>query len=46
MTRTFMHDLRKQWTAISTFLGLISSVYRDLYHLRLNQQPQIAIPKL
>ena len=43
--RTLMHDIRKHWTAISTLLGLISSVYRDLHHWRSNQQPQIAEPK-
>ena len=43
---TLMHDIRKHWTTISTLLGLISSVYRDLHHWGSNQQPQIAEPKL
>ena len=30
----------EHWTAVLTLLGLISSVYHDLYHWRLNQQPQ------
>ena len=44
--RTLMHDIRKHWTAVSTLLGLISSVYRNLHHWRSNQWPQIAEPKL
>ena len=36
----------KHWTAVSTLLGLISSVYHDLNHWRSNQQPQIAEQKL
>ena len=36
---------RKHWTAVLTLLGLISSVYCDLRHWRLNQRPQIAEPK-
>ena len=39
-------DIRKHWTAVSTLLDLISSVFRDLPHLRLNQQPQNAELKL
>ena len=31
---------------VSTFLGLISSVYRNIYHWRSNQQPQIGVLKL
>ena len=34
------------WTAVSTLLGLISSVYRNLHHWRSNQWPQIAVLKL
>ena len=30
------------WTAVSTLLGLISSIYRDLHIWRSNQRPQIA----
>ena len=41
-----MHVIQKHWTAVSTLSGLISSVYRDLSHRRLNQQPQNAEPKL
>ena len=41
-----MHDIWKHWTAVSTLLGLISSVYRDLHPWRSNQRPQIAEPKL
>ena len=44
--RTLVHDIQKHWTAVSTLLGLISSVYRDLYHRRSNQRPQNAEPKL
>ena len=32
--RTPMHDIQKHWTAVSTLLGLISSVYRDVHHQR------------
>ena len=39
-------DIQKHWTAVSTLLGLISSVYCDLPHLRSNQQTQNAEPKL
>ena len=38
-----MHDIRKHWTAVSTLLGLISSVYHGVHHWRSNQ---IAEPKL
>ena len=34
------------WTAVSTLLGFISSVYRDLHHWRSSHRPQIAEPKL
>ena len=44
--RTPTHDIREHWTAVSTLLGLISSVYRNLDHWRSNQRPQIAVPKL
>ena len=44
--RTLVHDIRKNWTAVSTLLGLISSVYRDLHHWRSNQRPLNAEPKL
>ena len=44
--QTPTHDIQKHWTAVSTLLGLISSIYHDLHHWRLNQQPQIAEPKL
>ena len=40
------YDIWEHWTAVSTLLGLISSVYHNLYHLRSNQRPQIAVPKL
>ena len=43
---TPMHDIRKHWSTVSTLLGLISSVYRDLNHWRSNQRLQIAVPKL
>ena len=39
-------DIQKHWTAVSTLLGLISSIYRDLPHWRSNQWPQNAEPKL
>ena len=42
--QTFTHDIRKHLTAVSIWLGLISSVYRDLHPWRSNQQPQIADP--
>ncbi len=32
--QTLARDIRKYWTAVSTLLGLISSVYRDLHHWR------------
>ena len=41
-----MHDIREHWIAVSTLLGLISSVYRNLHHWRSNQRPQIAVLKL
>ena len=34
--RTLTHDIRKQWTAVLTLLGLIISVYHDLHHWRSN----------
>ena len=34
--RTPTHDIRKYWTAVSTLLSLISSVYGDLHHQRSN----------
>ena len=37
--QTPMHDKRKHWTAVLTLSGIISSVYCDLHHWRLNQQP-------
>ena len=40
-----MRDVRNNWTAVSTLLGLISSVYRNVYW-RSNQQPQKAEPIL
>ena len=46
VTRKSSEHLRKHWTAVSTLLGLISSVYCDLHHCSSNQQPQIAEPKL
>ena len=39
-------NIQKHWTAVSTLLGLISSVYCYLPHWRLNQRPQKAEPKL
>ena len=44
--RTPMHDIQEHWTAVSSLLGFISSVYRNLHHWRSNQRPQIAVPKL
>ena len=45
--RTFSEHFhaRKHSTAVSTLLGLISSVYRDLPDWRSNQRPQNAEPK-
>ena len=40
------HNIWEHWTAVSTLLGLISSVYSNLHHWRSNQRPQIAVPKL
>ena len=40
--RTLTHDIQKHWTAISTLIGVISSVYRDLHRWKSNQRPQIA----
>ena len=31
MRRTLTHDIQKDWTAVPTLLGLISSAYRDLH---------------
>ena len=44
--RTIMHDIQKHWTTVLTLLGLISSVYCNLHHWRLNQRLQTAKPKL
>ena len=44
--QTLAHDIQYYWTAVLTLLGLISSVYCDLPHWRLNQQPLNAEPKL
>ena len=44
--QTPTHDIQELWTAVSTSLGRISSVCRNLYHWRSNQRPQIAVPKL
>ena len=38
--RTSTHKIREHWTAVSTLLSLISSVYRNLHHWRSNQRPQ------
>ena len=32
--QTSTHDIREHRTAVSTLLGLISNVYRNLHHLR------------
>ena len=40
MTRKFgKHQHAKYWTAVSTFLGLISSAYRDLHNR--TQKPKL-----
>ena len=44
--RRLTHDILKHWTDVSTLLGLICSVYRELPRWRSNQQPQIAEPRL
>ena len=46
ITITLAGDIWNHWTAVSTLLGLISSVYCDLPYWRWNQQPQNAEPKL
>ena len=46
MTRKPGEHLRKHWTAVSTLLGFLSSVYCDLHLGKSNQRPQIAQPKL
>ena len=38
--RTPTYDIQEHWTAVSTLLGLISSVYCNLHHWRSNQRPQ------
>ena len=43
---TLACNIQTHWTAVSTILGLISSVYCDLPHWRWNQQLQNAEPKL
>ena len=40
--QTLVRDIRKHWTALSTLLGLISSVYHDFSHLKSNKRPQNA----
>ena len=45
-TRKSTEHRREHWTAVSTLLCLISSVYRNFYYWRSNQRPQIAVPKL
>ncbi len=42
---TLTHEIREHWTAVSTVLGLISSVYPDLHHWRSSQGPLNAGPK-
>ena len=44
--QTPLHDIREYWTAVSTLLGLISSVYCNLHHWRLNQRPQITVSSI
>ena len=44
--QTLACNIRKHWTAVSTLLGIISSVYHVLPHRRLNQRPQNAELKL
>ena len=44
--RTPTYGIREHWTAVSTLLGLISCVYRNLHHRRSNQRPQTEVPKL
>ena len=39
--RTPTHDRQKLWTAVSTLLGLISCVYRDLPHCGSNQRSHL-----
>ena len=47
ITRKSAKHLRTTYrTAVSTLLGLISSVYRNLHHWRSKQRTQIAGPKL
>ena len=41
-----MRDIWKHWTVVSTLLGLINSVYRDLPNWKSNQWPQIVEAKL
>ena len=44
--RTPTYDIWGHWRAVSTLLGLISSVQRNRHHWRSNQRRQIAVPKL
>ena len=44
--RTLAHKIQEHWTAVSTLLGLISSVYCDLLHWKSNQRQQNAELKL
>ena len=44
--QTLARDIRNQGTAVSTLLGLINSVYRDLRHWRSDHRPQNAEPKV
>ena len=36
----------EHWTAVSTFLGVLSWLYRNPHHWRSNQQPQIVVPEI
>ena len=44
--RTLARDIRKHWSAVSTLLGPISSVYHDIPYWKSNQRPQNAELKL
>ena len=43
---TLACNVRKHWTVVLILLGLITSIYRDLFHLRSSQWPQNAETKL
>ena len=44
--QTLVRNIRNHWIAVSSLLGLISSIYTDIPDRRSNQRPQNAEPKV